>query len=191
LLALIHHAVHRLPDFVALFSSQPLPSLAREQKRLAAARAVAKSHPWSQLVLRYLELVQYRDLAEHKPGWIAERAKITLEQEDSTLRMLADAGQVEWSGSHWVPRSLPVLDLREEPQAVQRQRAFGASVASEHSPTNSDAVCAYNVCTVSAQGYKELKALQREYLQKARSLIAASAPQERVVLLQVNLLPFD
>jgi hypothetical protein len=42
---------------------------------------------------------------------------------------------------------------------------------------------------VSDEGYAQLKALQREYLQKAREVIVQSSPAERVILLQNNLTP--
>lgn len=158
---------------------------------MAVARNIARTHPWSQLLLRHLELVQYRALPKHSAGWIAERIGISVEEELSTLQMLETAGQVRWTGTHWTPNSLPALDLREDARSARRQRAFWAGVASARAPQANDALCAYNVCTLSAQGYAELRALQREYLLKARSLIAGSEPQERVVLLQVNLLHFE
>ncbi len=44
---------------------------------------------------------------------------------------------------------------------------------------------------VSEAGYVQLLALQREYLLKARALIADSLPEERALLLQISLVPFD
>lgn len=191
LMAVVHHCTHRLSDLTALFCEAPLPSLAGEVKRLAAARQIAKTHPWSQLVLRHLELAAYAQLEKHEPGWIAARAGITLAEEAGTLEMLAEAQQVRWTGSHYSPSAIPALDMRQEPTLVQHQRAFWAKVASERAPTANDGVCAYNIFTVSREGYQQLKQLQREFLQKARAIIATAAPEERVALLQLNLVPFD
>jgi hypothetical protein len=192
LLALIHHVTQRLPDFLGAFTdAAELPSLRSEVARLAAARMVATERPWSQLVLRFLETREYRELGTHQRGWIARRAGISLEEEDATLQTLVAAGQVTRRKSLYRPRALPTLDMRHDRRAIQQQRAFWARVAAERSFSSAEGLCAYNICTLSNEGYQKLKALQREYLLKARALIAASHPEERVVLLQVNVLPFD
>ncbi len=192
LLALVHYVTQRLPDFIGVFTDAgALPSLRSEVGRLEAARMVATERPWSQLVLRFLETLDYQMLAAHERGWIAERAGITVAEEEATLRTLVAAGQVTRGKTHYRPQALPALDMRHDRRAVQRQRAFWAGVAAERGPGAADGLCAYNICTVSNEGYQQLKRLQREYLLKARALIAASHPEERVVLLQVNVLPFD
>jgi hypothetical protein len=192
LLALVHHATQRLPDFVAAFTdADALPSLHIELLRLRAARAVATQRPWSQLVLRLLELPAYRELGKHQPGWIAGRAGISLQEERATLELLVEAGQVQRGRTLYRPRALQALDMRHQREAVQQQRAFWANVAAERAPTTPDALCAYNVCAVSREGYQRLKALQREYLVKARAVIAESQPEECAALLQVSLVPFD
>lgn len=191
LLAVVHSCSQRLSDLTTLLCETPLPSLVGETKRLAAARRIAQTHPWSQLVLRHLELDAYTRLPAHESGWIAKRAGLSLEEEEGTLQMLVAAGQASWTGTHYGPNAIPALDMRKEPQLVQSQRAFWAKVASERAPTTPDSVCAYNIFTVSESGYQELKVLQREFLQKARAVIAAARPDERVALLQLNLVPFD
>lgn len=191
LFELIHHYTHRVPDFVAEFTSSTLPSLAHEVARLTAARDLARTHPWSQLVLRHLELTQYLALPAHERGWIAKRAKLTLEEEESSLQMLQAAGQVTWTGTHWQPNTIVALDLRDNVEAVRHQRQFWATVASQRAPHSTDAVCGYNVFTISAADYAQLKVLHREFMQKARSLITQSEPAERVALLQLNLVAFD
>lgn len=191
LLALVHHGTQRLPDFIGAFTdAAALPSLRPEVGRLAAARMVATQRPWSQLVLRFLETVEYRTLAAHEPGWIAERAGISMQEEEATLGTLLAAGQVRRGETHYHPQALEALDMRHDRRTVHQQRTFWARVAAERSPDLADGLCAYNICAISDEGYHQLKALQREYLLKARALIAASHPEERVVLLQVNLLPF-
>lgn len=191
-LRLLHHCTQRLPDFVtAVTGLDVLPSLKSEVARLRAAREVATRRPWSQLVLRLLEVRAYRELPEHRPGWIAAHAGIDLEEELATLDMLVAAGQVVRGKTHYQPRALQALDMRHQRETVQQQRAFWATIAAERAPVVPDALCAYNVCAVSREGYQRLKALQREYLVAARALIAESQPEERVALLQVSLLPFD
>jgi hypothetical protein len=138
-----------------------------------------------------LEIPAYRELRKHQPGWIAERAGISLDEERATLELLVEAGQVQRGRTHYRPRALQALDMRHQREAVQQQRAFWANVAAERAPTTPDALCAYNVCAVSRQGYQRLKALQREYLVKARAVIAESQPEECAALLQVSLVPFD
>lgn len=81
------------------------------------------------------------------------------------------------------------------PAARTKWRASTARVLGERcrgaGPLAPDGVCAYNVCTLSREGYRRLKALQRRYLLEARALIAESQPEECAALLQVNLLSFD
>ncbi len=191
LLAVVSHCSQRLSDLTTSFCESALPSLTSETKRLAAARQIAQTHPWSQLVLRHLELDAYTRLPQHRPGWIAARTGIGLAEEEGTLQMLVAAGQASWTGSHYSPNAIPALDMRKEPKLVEHQRAFWAKVASERAPTTPDSVCAYNIFTISHEGYQQLKILQREFLQKARAIIGNAHPDERVALLQLNLVPFD
>lgn len=119
------------------------------------------------------------------------RTGIGLAEEEGTLQMLVAAGQASWTGSHYSPNAIPALDMRKEPKLVEHQRAFWAKVASERAPTTPNSVCAYNIFTISHEGYQQLKILQREFLQKARAIIGNAHPDERVALLQLNLVPFD
>jgi hypothetical protein len=192
LLAVVHHATQRLPDFVAAFTdADALPSLQGEVARLRAAREVATRRPWSQLILRLLELPAYRELPKHQPGWMAERAGITLDEEAATLALLVEAGQVERGKTHYAPRALEALDMRHERETVVQQRAFWAGVAAQRAPSAPDGLCAYNICTLSRDGYRRLRELQRKYLLEARALIAESEPEECAALLQVSLFPFE
>jgi transcriptional regulator with XRE-family HTH domain len=191
-LALVHHGTQRLPDFVDAFTdAEALPSLRAEVGRLHAAREVATRRPWSQLLLRLLELPSYRALPRHQPGWMAARAGISLEEERATLALLIEAGQVERGKTHYRPRAFAALDMRHERETAVQQRAFWAEVAARRAPRAPDGLCAYKVCALSRDGYRRLKDLQRRYLVEARALIAESQPEECAALLQVSLLPFD
>lgn len=186
-LAVLHHATHRLVDFLAEFSSQPLPSLQREYQRVQAARLVAERYPISQALLRCLELQSYRSRVSNGERSFARELGISTETEAEVLALLQATGQIKRVKRGWKVLQAAPLNMRLHRETAQLQRVFWATLASQRAPDTSDGVCAYNVCGVSREGYEALRLLQREYLQKARALIEKSEPVERVALLQVNL----
>lgn len=186
-LSALHHASHRLVDFLEPWTKgKPLMALRDEYQRVHAARRVAEQHPLSQALLRCLELEGSGDsqtLRRHARALGIEEA----EQRD-ILQLLETTQQVERVDGRWTVRETSPLNMRLQKETAQQQRTFWAKYASERAPLSKSGLCAYNVCGVSKQGYDELRKLQREYLQKARALIETSTPVERVALLQVNLI---
>lgn len=185
-LCVLHHATHRLVDFLEPWTGgKPLAALRDEYQRVHAARRVAEKHPLSQALLRCLELDGGGDgvtLRRH-----ARTLGITEPEQREILQLLETTQQVSRIGGRWVTLQTSPLNMRLQKETAQQQRVFWAKYASERAPHAKSALCAYNVCGVSKRGYDELRKLQREYLQKARALIETSAPVERVALLQVNL----
>jgi hypothetical protein len=184
--AVLHHSTHRLVDFLDPFTrSKPLASLAAERERVHAARRVAERFPMSQVLLRCLEFESGN--ADPQGRGFAERLGVTPTQEAEMLALLEATGQIQKHEGRWRLLGMSPLNMRLHQETAHLHRAYWADVARKRAPTAQDGLCAYNVCGVSREGFKELRRLQREYLQKARALIEKSEPVERVALLQVNL----
>jgi DNA-binding phage protein len=110
-LRLIEASSLRLLDFIEqLVDPRLLPSAREPWQRLTAARRLAYDEPWSQAVLRALELSSYTDLPRHEAGWIAARIGISLEEEAQCLKLLADSGQIVWCEERWKIENIMALD---------------------------------------------------------------------------------
>ena len=124
---MLNAATLRLLDFISVFvDPAKLPSVSAQWTQLQAARHAAYEMPLSHLVLRALELSDYRALPVHEPGWIAERVGISVEQEVEYLDVLTRSGQViEDCGRLPLVEEQTAVDFgqgphRETPGAVQR-----------------------------------------------------------------------
>jgi transcriptional regulator with XRE-family HTH domain len=190
-LALVEACTRRLGEWVALFvDPAELPSLAESWRRQQAARRAAYGSPWTQAVLRALELSDYRALPRHEPGWIARRLDIPLRVEVEALDVLEEGGVIELRRGAYRASDAEAIDLRADPDAAAAQRAFWVGVAAERA-RRAKGMFAYNVCGVSEADLARLKALQRDFLQQARAIVAESTPVERVALLQVQVMSLD
>ena len=172
----------RLLDFLEqLVDPRKLPSVSEQYKELQVARSLAYDEPWSQAVLRALELETYRCLPKHRYGWIAQTVGITPRDETRCLRRLADSRQIEWKDERWQLRSVMALDTRRDPEAARKLRAWWV----RQSASRIEAGCrglSYNLFGVSATDLERLRELQKAYLNEVRTIIARSEPVERVVL---------
>jgi hypothetical protein len=185
-LALVHHCSHRLVDFLdPLTKGTPLQSLRFEYERVHAARLVAERYPLSQVLLRCLELES--NISAKAPESYADKLGVTQAEEQEMLRLLEATGQIERKGQRWALLTASPLNMRLHRETAHLHRQFWVEVARDRAPLSADALCAYNVCGVSREGFEQLKRLQRDYLQKARAIIEASEPVQRVALLQVNI----
>ena len=190
-LTILEHTTRRVTDWVSLFADpELLPALEQTWKRDQAVRAATYELPWTQAVLRALELRAYAELPEHRPGWLATRLGIEPSAEQRALELLASTGQIQWLGEKWRVLSEGAVDLRRDPTAAKTQRAFWTSVAAARAK-KAEGMFAYNVCGISESDLRKLTQMQREFLQAARLLIAKSHPVERVVLLQTQIFALD
>jgi len=127
-LRLIEGVSLRLLDFLSGFVDPlTLPSVAPAWRRLEAARRTAYDSPWSHAVLRALELEAYRELPRHVSGWIAERVGINREQEEQSLKLLSEMGQVRKRRGHYQVVESSLVDTRRNPEAARSCVSFGPS----------------------------------------------------------------
>jgi transcriptional regulator with XRE-family HTH domain len=181
-LRLIEASSLRLLDFIEqLVDPRLLPSAREPWERLSAARRLAYDEPWSQAVLRALELSSYAALARHEKGWIAGRIGISLEEEAQCLARLADSGQIVWRAERWQIENVMALDTRRDPDAARRLRAWWLRRGASRIEAG-DRGLMYNLLGVSSADLERLRELQKAYLTEVRAIVARSEPVEHVVL---------
>jgi transcriptional regulator with XRE-family HTH domain len=180
----------RLLDFLACLADPALlPSVAGAWRDLEATRRAAYDAPWSQVVLRALELDDYRALPAHEPGWLARRLGLPLEEEQRSLELLVHSGQVvrDAAGRHR-PARVTTVDTRRDPEAAHRLRVFYSRVGTERLARDPAAASAYNLFGVSRADLARLRELQRAYFREMRAIIARSEPVEAIALANLQLI---
>jgi len=183
----------RLLDFVAAFvDPKGLPSVAEGWSELEAARRATYQQPWSQAVLRCLEVEAYRELPRHEPGWIARYLGINEQQEQGALELLLKSGQVRMHRGRYRPHAeATAIDTRRDPEAVRDLRSFWAETAAARLRDDPRGYFAHNVFSVSEADLLRIRELQKSFFQQVRSIVSNSTPEQRVALLNVHLLPLD
>jgi transcriptional regulator with XRE-family HTH domain len=188
-LTLIEFTSRRMLDFIAAFSDpEQLPSAREPWRRLQGARESAYDQPWSHAVLRALELDDYLALAQHEPGWLAQRLGIGAELELASLEVLERSGQIRWQGNHYVPVQIQVVDTRADPRRARELRAGWAAVGVDRLRAGAPGLLSYNLSSVSRADLERIERLQRAHYREIVNIVAESAPSECVVLYAVQLL---
>jgi hypothetical protein len=191
-LAVVEAATFRLLDFLSHFADPTkLPSVAEEWRMLQAARKSAYDVPWSHAVLRALELTDYAKLRKHRPGWIARRIGITLEEEVQCLETLAAARQIRMQGGRWEFDQSQTVDTRADPARGRRLKAEWLKVALRRLEEGAVGTFGYNLMAMSRADLGRLKELHLAYFRNMQALVADSAPSECVVLFNTDLFALD
>jgi hypothetical protein len=142
-------------------------------------------------VPRALELDHY---TRHRPGWIAERLGISLEDEERTLRDLAAAGLIRWDGARWQVDRERSIDTTAhiDPRTATELRTHWAElgVARMRADPSSSAF-AYLVFTTDDETLAQLRQLQLDYFRAFRALVASSAGNARVAVVNMHLLTIE
>ena len=190
-LRLIEAASLRLVDLLAaLVEPSDLPSVAPIWERLEARRQGADRLPWTQAILRALELADYRALPAHEPGWIARRLGISEEEEVRCLAFLRSTGQILWEQTHYRLETLPV-DTRRSPAINRRLKAHWARVAAQRIEDGAVGQFSYNVFNVSRADFERIRTAHLKYFRTLRAIVAESSPEEVVAVVNVQLFPLD
>jgi len=190
-LRIVEAASLRLLDLLGgLVDPLTLPSVRDSWQELELARAATYREPWSQAVLRALELVAYRAQLRPEPGWIAARLGITRAEEARALELLVATGQIEKTRTGYALLGEGrVIDTRRDPDAAHALRVFWSEVALERLKTRADGLFSHSVLAVSEVDLQRIRELQKAYYQEVRAIVAQSQPVERVALLNLQLLP--
>jgi transcriptional regulator with XRE-family HTH domain len=190
-LRLLEAMTLRLIDWLAaLVDPEQLPSVRSSWRELELARAATYREPWSQAVLRALELAEYRALPRHEPGWVARRLGLDLAGEQRALELLLATGQVRRTDARFEPvDDAPLIDTRRDPRGAWQLRVFWSEVALARLRAGSDGLFSHAVVGVSETDLAKIRELQKAYYQEVRAIVAGSQPVERVALLNLQLVP--
>jgi transcriptional regulator with XRE-family HTH domain len=186
LLRMIEATSLRLLDFVAaLVDVTQLPSAAGPWARLEAARTMAWASPWAQAVLLGLELREYRR-RPHDDAWLGAQLGLSAEEVQRALEHLSAAGQVRRERGWYHRIEVRAVDVRRSGTALKE---FWSEVALARLRAGDAGTFSYNVFTVSEVDLHRLDEMQRAHYRAVRALVAESGPAERVVLLNLQLVP--
>ena len=188
LLRLIEATSLRLLDWLACFVDvAALPSVAAEWRRLEAERRAAYELPWTQGVLRALELEAYAALAEHDDAWIAARLGLDAPWVREAIGTLEAAGQIARVDGRYALVRSGTTDTRGDPAAGRRLKRHWANVGVDRLEAGAEGLFSYNVFTVSEADLERLRELHRAYFRELRAIVAQSSPAEAVVVANVQL----
>jgi transcriptional regulator with XRE-family HTH domain len=193
LLLMIEVSSLRMLDFVSeLVDPARVPALADHWRMLEASRHLAREAPWSHAVLRALELRAYQRLPRHRPGWIARRLGLTTEIEARSLSLLEASGQVRRVNGRYVPSEVMTVDTHRDPRAEQALRAWCARAGlARMQRKRATGLFSHNLFTVSDADLARLHELQRAFFRQLRTIVANSAPADRVVVANVQVFGLD
>ncbi|MCP4809525.1 MAG: DUF4423 domain-containing protein [Proteobacteria bacterium] len=190
-LRVVEAASLRTVDLVAsLVHPESIPIIAPIWGQLEARRRGAFELPWTQGVLRALELEGYRALPEHQPGWIAARLGISVEEETRCLEFLSETGQIE-RGTHWVEGEVRAVDTRRHPEIGRRVKQHWSRVAQDRIEAGAPGQFSYNVFTVSRADFERIRKMHLAYFHALRAVVADSTDDEVVCVANVQLFPLE
>jgi len=183
----------RLPDLVAaLVPIESVPSLFTRYQSMRAARRLAFDAPWTEAVLRVLEIEDYRALTSHDDGFVAQRLGIPVGVARDALQRLEAAAVIRSENGLWCqdrPLTVDTRGARDDLSLLIRHwSAEGYRRIAERRPRD---FFAYNVMSSSRADYERIRDLLRRTFREIQSIVAASEPTERVALLNLQLLEFD
>jgi len=186
-LGMVHAASLRVVDFVAtLVEPTQIPTIAPHWKRMEARRQGANQHPWTQAVLRALELDEYRALAVHETSWLARRLGIELAVAATCIDFMQDTRQVRWTGTHFQQHTV-VVDTRHHPEISRRLKQHWTEVAADRISVEASGPFFNHVFTCTREEFEQIRQLHLKYYREVRAIVAESKPLESVAVVNVQL----
>lgn len=192
LLRYVDATTQRLLEFVSLFADpSALASTRKRYADLLAQRRLAYELPWSHAVLRALELDAYRALPRHEPGFIARCVGISREDETRCLRALAAAKQIAFEHGRYKITRVLTVDTRPNEEENRRLKLHWASVGQQRLEAGAPrgALFSYNLFPIDERGFERIRRLHVEYYERIREIVAESSTADRVVLMNMQLVP--
>lgn len=190
-LQLVDATTGRVPELVAaLVPIAEVPSLAARHEAIMAAKQLAFDEPWTEAILRLLEIDETEVAPHDVPGRLAARLGIAPSDEARCLDALTRAGVITRQGSRYRTRPLSV-DTTSNPEAIRRLRHHWARVAGERAlaPQQHDWI-AYNVVSCSARDLERIRELLTATFREVRAIVASSEPSEVAALINMHLVPW-
>ncbi len=191
-LALLDAATQRSIDFIAtLVDPAELPAAAEYWSEIGVRRRIAHEQPWAVGVLRVLELRSYLALPAHRPGWIAQRLSIGVDEEARCIAALERGGLIAWTGSHYLPVRVAAVTTRASPKRSVQIKTHWSQVGMQRMQQGGPGLFGYNVFNVAEQDLERLQQMHLAYMRSIRSVVASTPSRDRVVLATAQLVPLD
>lgn len=195
LLRLVEATTQQLLTVVAMLADPAeLPSIRDAYRDHQLQRRLAYDIPWSHAVLRALELEAYAALPEHVDGFLAATIGIPVLDERAYLSQLAQAGQIRWTGTHWVSHRVMTVDTKQDPDKNRALKVHWGQVTVDRLRSNqapADALFSFNLFSISAAAYGQLREMHLAYYDRVRALIEESPGTDKVVLMNMHLVPLE
>ncbi|MEM9188256.1 MAG: DUF4423 domain-containing protein [Myxococcota bacterium] len=187
LLLLLEVTNRSLLTFLSGFvSPAQLPTVSADWARVQALGSVLFDGPDIMLMFVGLGLTTYRELPRHEPGWLARRVGISLEREIAALETLRQLRVIAWNGRRWLIDDGSELDTRRYPHAyMDIKRMFGRLGLERIGDGNFN----YVVLSISSSELERLYTLQREVIDRVRSIATEDRHGEDVVMFTVQVAP--
>jgi transcriptional regulator with XRE-family HTH domain len=192
-LGLVQLGTQRLIEFISLFVDLAvLPSTREVYTYFLRQRRLAYELPRSHIVLRALELDAYQALPRHDPALLAREVGAGEAEVERCLAELQAAGQVVFSDGRYRAAQILTIDTREDPEQNARLKAFWAREALERFETRRsppETLFSFNLFAISEESFQQIRKLHLAYYDQARALIEQSRSADRVVLMNLQLMP--
>lgn len=178
----------RLPHLVAgLVPIEQVPSLCPRYQAAEAARFSAYEAPWTEAILRVLELKQYRALLGHSDEYVAGYLRMPIDEVTKSIALLEKSGVIRLAGSHYQEERPLTVDTRGAPEIIDKLLTHWLAVATEKVVSRSPRqLFAYNVVAVSEADYLSIRALLASTFREVGALVAASQPAETVAMVSLQ-----
>jgi hypothetical protein len=191
-LAVIEASSFRLLDFIAAFvDPATLPSIAEDWRRLKASRESAYARPETHMVLRCLELADYRASRTHSDRLIAKRVGLDERHVRECLELLEAAGQIRWVKDKWSVGEDSATDTRHDVVRAKALKAWWLRTAAAQLESGREGIFGYNLFSISNADLKKVREMHMRYYREMQQVIARSKPNERVVYFGAQLFTLD
>ncbi len=192
-LNLVQLTTQRMIELVALFVDlSRLPSTRELYANLSRQRRLAYDLPMSHAVLRGIELAKYQEQVADGSPVLARELGLPEAEVATYLSKLEAAGQLVRRGGHYEVASVLTIDTREDPEQNARLKAFWAREALsrfESGRASEETLFSFNLFAVSEDAFQQIRRLHLAYYDQVRSLVEASPRSDRVVLMNLQLMP--
>jgi len=155
----------------------------------AAARLRAAS---SHAVLRALELDAYRELPAHDSDFLAQETGLERAEVERHLAALVAAGQFRRRGKRYRIERVMTVDTQPDAERNRALKHHWAEFARQRLLEGGDgeqALYSYNLFAISEPAFERIRRLHVEHFERVREIIAQSKRADRVVLMNLQLLP--
>lgn len=192
LLALVDALTPRLLEFIAvLCDPAQVPSVARAWADLDAQRRIAFEEPWSHALLRALELDAYARAPEPAAEVLGHAVGLTRAEAARLLEQLVACRQVERRDGRWVNARVMAVDTGGRSKDAERLKEHWANVALARLREGrlADGLFSFNLFVVSNEDYEQIRQLHLRYFNELRAIVQNSKKNDRVVLVNQQLVP--